>query len=107
MDTLKNQLRKRLAEKFLGKQAIGAMVERVFKKNYPDAVFSVYVKFTTVFVKTSDRALQIAIFRDKKNILVAVNEMLEKFGYVQKMKEVICLAGKYGEEKMTMVFDRR
>jgi hypothetical protein len=107
MDSLKNQLRKRLAEKFLGKQAIGVLVEREIKRHYPDYDFQAYVKFDKIFVQSSDKSLQISLFKDKKNILEQVNLKLEKFGYSQKMREIICKVGLKGEEEMVTVFDRK
>ena len=107
MDTLKNQLRKRLAEKFLGKQAIGVMVDRELKRLYPECEFHLYVKFDKVFVQTSDRALQISLFKDKRMILESMNKKLENFGYKQNMKEIICKVGLRREEKMKTVFDRK
>ena len=117
MKTLKESMRKRLANKHMGHQMIGALalneVRRFFSR--PHRVKSVqevkslddkeerdefleyiddqsgidgYVRYKVLFVKTSDPHLKIQIFKQKSQILEAVNLALKKVGYSTIIEEL-------------------
>jgi len=101
MEILKDVLRKRLAQKFLWKQAIGVLVKRALDKYLPEGNFDSYVKNDKIFVQTNDQALKIKVFLKKQDILRRVGEYLDKFWYQNIVNDVIVRIGKsqpVGEE---------
>ena len=53
MPDLKVLIRKRLAQKYLGRQAIGMLAERAVRELFPDAEFQAYVRHKILFIKVS------------------------------------------------------
>ena len=47
-----------------------------------------YVKNGKLFLKTSDQALKIEIFKQKKELLTIINQQLEALNYKQKIDEI-------------------
>lgn len=47
-----------------------------------------YVKFWTLFLKTTDQNLKIQIFKQKPQLLSHINTHLNNIGYQQKIKEI-------------------
>ena len=47
-----------------------------------------YVKFSTLFLKTTDQNLKIQIFKQKNQLLSHINTHLNNIGYQQKIKEI-------------------
>ena len=89
MELIKDALRKRLADKYLGNQAVGVLALKVVQDFFSDKNLKGYVKFTTLFVLSQDSQLKIEIFRKKREILSLVNESLKKYGYVVKIREIM------------------
>ncbi len=47
-----------------------------------------YVRFKVLFLKTDNQSLKIQIFKQKNQILQAVNLALEKVGYATRVEEI-------------------
>lgn len=47
-----------------------------------------YVKFSTLFLKTSDQSLKIQIFKQKTKLLEYINTQLSTLGYQQKITDL-------------------
>ena len=47
-----------------------------------------YVKFSTLFLKTSDQSLKIQIFKQKTKLLEHINTQLSTLGYQQKITDL-------------------
>jgi hypothetical protein len=84
MQLLKDKIRKKMAEKHLGKNIIGAISVNVIKhyleseldvKNIDD-VLSGYVRFNKVFIKTNDQKIKIFLYKKKQEVLGRANESL-------------------------------
>ena len=96
MQLLKDKIRKKMAEKHMGKNVIGAVSINVLKryieseldiKNIDD-ILSGYVKFNKVFIKTNDQKIKIFLYKKKQEVLVKTNEALVNLGYKTKLVEI-------------------
>jgi len=107
MELMKDALRKRLAQKYLGNQAIGVLTLKVVQDFFDNKKLEWYVKFTTLFIISQDSQLKIEIFRKKKEILDLINKSLEKYGYIVKIRNIFVkvIGGK--EENMIVNFSRK
>lgn len=96
MQLLKDKIRKKMAEKHLGKNMIGAVSLNVIKRylkweldiNNIDDILSGYVKFNKVFIRTSDQKIKIFLYKKKQEILGKANESLANLGYKTKLMEI-------------------
>lgn len=89
MPDLSHLLRKRLAQKFLGKQAIGAVVMSALQKQFPEYGLDGYVSFDTLILRIPHPYHKMEIFRRKNDVIEIANASLEKIGY--EMKIVKCM----------------
>jgi len=116
MKSLKDVIRKVIANKHLGKDMIGAITLNVIRDYFspkskvhkvesqgPDDLTTLrpedcmadkresegYVKCNKIFIKTSNQGIKIEIFKKKQDILARVNEALAKVGYATKMVEIL------------------
>lgn len=91
--------RKNLSQKFQGFRMIGALALNASKsflkiEEKPDfildenPILTWYVKFSTLFLKTSDQKLKIQIFKQKPQLLAHVNKHLSALGYPQQIKDI-------------------
>ena len=102
MRTLKDSLRKTMAQKHWGKNMIGAIAFNEVKA-YFDGKLKVVsdqfgedklnmegsVRFNKLFLKTSDLQIKIDIFKQKTKILARVNDAIAKVGYTTKIVDII------------------
>jgi len=96
MQLLKDKIRKKMAEKHLGKNMIGAISLNIIKRyltselniNNIEDILSGYVKFNKVFIKTNDQKIKIFLYKKKQEILGKVNESLANLGYKTKLMEI-------------------
>ena len=56
---------------------------------YEDHPIQWYVKFNKIFIKTTNQAIKIELFKNKKEILALVNDSIAKLGYNIKMSEIM------------------
>ncbi|MDR2189999.1 MAG: hypothetical protein LBP53_02135 [Candidatus Peribacteria bacterium] len=47
-----------------------------------------YVKNSKLFLKTSDQALKIEIFKQKKQLLLVINQQLQTLGYHHQLDDI-------------------
>ena len=97
MQLLKDKIRKKMAEKHLGKNMIGAVSLNVIKrylisefniKNIDD-ILNGYVRFNKVFIKTNDQKIKIFLYKKKQEVLGKANDSLANLGYKTKLVEII------------------
>ncbi|MDR0651031.1 MAG: hypothetical protein LBG59_06670 [Candidatus Peribacteria bacterium] len=92
-------MRKTLSQQHRGKKMIGTIALQCVRKNFQlekkaenvireREILEGYVKKEKLFLKTSDQALKIEIFKRKKELIATVNEQLETLGYRQRIDEV-------------------
>jgi len=103
---LKVLIRKRLSQKYLGKQAIGLLAERAVRELFPEAEFQVYIKHKILFVRIwkknniveygdikrkwifSLEKFKIDLYVRKREILGFVNKKLLDYGYDIVIREL-------------------
>lgn len=89
MQLLKDKIRKKMAEKHLGKNVIGAVTINVIKRYLEselsvkniDEIFGWYVKFNKVFVQTRDQEIKIFLYKKKQEVLDKANQSLANLWY--------------------------
>ncbi len=100
MEPLLNTLRRSLSQHYRGNKMIGTLamqtVKDFFKIQKPDEntirdkePLEGYVKNNILFLKTSDQAMKIEIFKQKKKLIALVNDQLSKMEYIIKIKDII------------------
>jgi hypothetical protein len=102
MKTLKDSLRKIMAQKHWGKNMIGAVAFNEVKSFFRGKLKVVSdqfgedklnlegsVRFNKLFLKTSDPQIKIDIFQQKQKILTRVNDAIAKVGYTTKIVDII------------------
>ncbi|MCF7834830.1 hypothetical protein K9M48_02120 [Candidatus Gracilibacteria bacterium] len=96
MKLIKNEIRKRMANRHLGRNMIGSVAVNVMKrflkdnldiKNIDD-IISGYVRFNKLFVKTSDQKIKIFLYKKKQELLEKINESLANLGYKTRLSEI-------------------
>ena len=91
--------RKNLAQKFQGFRMIWTLAlnatksylkidEKVDDILEENQILTWYVKFSTLFLKTSDQSLKIQIFKQKTKLLEHINTQLSTLGYQQKITDL-------------------
>lgn len=111
MKSLKDSLRKTLAHRHLWRAMVGAVAlntvrnflisqgrgtswQELGKRNEEQGPIPIsqfvdgYVSFNVFFLKVSDQALKIQVFKQKNQILQEVNLALEKIGYKTRIEEI-------------------
>lgn len=98
MDSLQEITRKNFSQKFQGNRLIGALALRSIREYFDihggadsyldEEIVTGYVKFTTLFLKTSDQSLKIQLFKEKKNLISTINDRLAKLGYLYKIQDI-------------------
>ena len=64
---------------------IDEKADDIFEENQ---ILTWYVKFSTLFLKTSDQSLKIQIFKQKTKLLEHINTQLSNLGYQQKITDL-------------------
>ena len=99
MQEILSSMRKSISQHYRGKRMIGTIAlqcvmkffqlekkaENIVREKEP---LEWYVKNGKLFLKTSDQALKIEIFKKKKELISAVNEKLEKMSYRERIDEI-------------------
>lgn len=90
--------RKNLSQKFQGYRMLGSVAVNVAKEflTLPpkddyfigEELLSGYLRFETLFLKTSDQGLKIQIFKEKQKLIRFINQHFEKLGYSQKVTDI-------------------
>ena len=88
MKTLKDYLRKTLAQKNLGKAMIGALALNTVRTVLGMPELEWYVSFNVFFLKMDNQMLKIEVFKQKNKILEEVNIALGKVWYEVVIDEI-------------------
>lgn len=88
MKSFQELARKNLSEKFQGNRMLGSLAMKIVKDflkiekraNHlvEEELLSGYLRFETLFLKTSDQFLKITLFKEKKNLISLINSHFEK-----------------------------
>jgi len=98
MDWINDIIRKRLSLQHRWKNMIGSLTLNEIKsylkipKTDPeteDEILTWYVKYETLFIKTSSQHLKIQIFKEKSLILNKINQKLSEIGYRIQIHDII------------------
>lgn len=88
---LHHHLKKRLAQKFLGNQALGVLTLRFLHKQMPHIHPTAwYIRHHKLFVYTDDQQTRILLFAQKKNLLIQINVHLAEIWYNYDIRDIIC-----------------
>ncbi len=91
MQTLNNHLKKRLAQRFLGNQALGVLTLRFLHRQMPHIHPTAwYIHHHKLFVYTADQQTRIVLFAKKKDLLTQINHHLKEIGYSYEMRDIFC-----------------
>lgn len=88
MKSLSDSLRKSLAHRHLGNAMVGAVALNSMRAILGIPTLEGYVRFNVFFLKISDPALKIKLFKEKNQILHEVNLAIEKVGYTTRIEEI-------------------
>lgn len=88
MKLLKDYIRKTLAHRHLGRAMVGAITLNTVRTILELPTLEGYVSFNVLFLKTDNQTLKIQIFKQKNQILKAVNLAIEKVGYTTRVEEI-------------------
>lgn len=97
MKLLKDYIRKTLAHRHMGSQMVGALALNTVRHFFVtqgrvtrDEWLAIewYVRFKAMFLKITDQTLKIQIFKQKNQILEAVNLAIAKVGYTTRVEEI-------------------
>lgn len=93
MFLLKDKIRQVMTKKHLDKNMIGTIalnaVRHYFGYTDNTLLLDGYVKFNKMFLKTSQQHVKIAVFKEKREILNAINGQIEKVGFPQRINDII------------------
>ncbi len=98
MKSFQELARKNLSEKFQGNRMLGSLAIKVvseflgIKKKADHFVGEEeiigYLRFQTLFLKTSNQNYKIILFREKQKLLTAINQHFQTLGYAQRVEEL-------------------
>lgn len=98
MKAFQDLSRKLFSEKFQGDRMLGTLALKVVKDHFhikntnenivTDELIEGYLKYQTLFLKTSDQAMKIAIFKEKEKLIEAINQHFKKLWYHQQLRDI-------------------
>ena len=99
MQSFKDLARKNFSQKFQWNRMLWTIALSVVKSIYnikdsddnilkENEILSWYLKYGVLFLKTSDQALKISIFKDKKKVINEINNHFQKLWYNQIVSEI-------------------
>lgn len=88
MDSFTDVFRKSFSQKSLWKRMIWTIWLKAVQDFFDDKNIEWFIKFNTLYIKTSDQNIKIKSFQYKKDILQKVNDELEKLGYSRKITDI-------------------
>lgn len=98
MDNFKELIRKRLSQQYHGKNIIWSIAVNEIKDYFDlkkidpeieEEILTWYVRHDKVFIKTLDQNLKIQLFKEKSNVIEAINKKLQNIGYTQNINDII------------------
>lgn len=88
MDTFKDIVRKSFAQKSMWKRMIGTVWIKVVQDFFWDKNIEWFIRFSTLYIKTTDQQLKIKAYQQKEDLLAKVNEELKKLGYKRNVTDI-------------------
>lgn len=99
MQSFKDLARKNFSQKFQWNRMLWTIALSVVKSIYnikdsddnilkENEILSWYLKYWVLFLKTSDQALKISIFKDKKKVINEINNHFHNLWYEQEVSEI-------------------
>ena len=99
MQSFKDLARKNFSQKFQWNRMLWTIALSVVKSIYnikdsddnilkENEILSWYLKYWVLFLKTSDQALKISIFKDKKKVINEINNHFHNLWYNQVVSEI-------------------
>jgi hypothetical protein len=99
MQNILDAMRKNISQHYRGNKMVGTIAMKSVKAFFQlgkaaenvvreKEVLEGYVRNGKLFLKTSDQALKIEIFKRKRELISLVNEQLEILGYKQRIDEI-------------------
>jgi hypothetical protein len=99
MQSFNDLARKNFSQKFQWNRMLWTIALNVVKSFYnvidnddnilrDNEILSWYLKYWVLFLKTSDQALKISIFKDKKKVINEINNHFQKLWYNQIVSEI-------------------
>ena len=81
-------VRKSFAQKSFWKRMIGTVWIKAVQDFFGNKNIEWFIRFSTLYIKTSDQNIKIKAFQQKKEILEKVNLELKKMGYKRMVSEI-------------------
>ncbi len=88
MDSFNDMIRKSFAKKSFWKRMIWTVWIRAVQDFFGNKNIEWFIRFSTLYIKTSDQNIKIQAFQHKKEILGKVNLELKKMGYNRTISEI-------------------
>lgn len=88
MDSFNDMIRKSFAHKSFWKRMIWTVWIRAVQDFFGNKNIEWFIRFSTLYIKTSDQNIKIQAFQHKKEILGKVNLELKKMGYNRTISEI-------------------
>jgi hypothetical protein len=81
-------IRKSFAKKSFGNRMIGTIWIKVVQDFFDNKNIEWFIRFNTLYIKTSDQNLKIQAFQNKKEILEKVNLELKNLWYNRTISDI-------------------
>ncbi len=88
MESFSDMVRKSFAQKSFWKRMIGTVWIKAVQDFFGNKNIEWFIRFSTLYIKTSDQNIKIKAFQQKKEILEKVNLELKKMGYKRMVSEI-------------------
>ena len=88
MDAFKDIVRKSFAQKSMWKRMIGTVWIKAVQDFFGDKNIEWFIRFGTLYIKTTNQQLKIKAYQQKEDLLANVNKELEKLGYKRKVTDI-------------------
>ena len=88
MESFSDMVRKSFAQKSFWKRMIWTVWIKAVQDFFGNKNIEWFIRFSTLYIKTSDQNIKIKAFQQKKEILEKVNLELKKMGYKRMVSEI-------------------
>lgn len=88
MESFKDMIRKSFAKKSFGKRMIWTIWIKAVQDFFENKNIEWFIRFNTLYIKTSDQNIKIQAFQHKKEILEKVNLELKTLWYSRIISDI-------------------
>ena len=88
MESFNDMIRKSFAKKSFWKRMIWTVWIKAVQDFFGNKNIEWFIRFSTLYIKTSDQNVKIKAFQQKREILEKVNLELKKMGYKRMVSEI-------------------